>query len=371
MQYVTIEKLRKIIVEELSQYDGAEPILLNIESEMLQKIFFTSNGCIYPILAPILSKVDFSNISFDGFDAYRCDFSNLNGVKINPQTIKNKNLELSTLAGVEFTGSFDDVKIEGANFTGSKGAKINPQTIKEKNITGIIASGVEFIGSFDNVLINSINFKGSFGAKIDPQTILNKVLICVNLADVEFVGDFSDVLLSEVIFDGSKGAVIDPSILRDKKLGKSTFGNVQFCGKFDEVSVSGSNFKGSFGAKIDPQKIFRKNFYDVIAEDVTFGYYTDKGFVIGGCFDLVGITGTSFKGSKGAQINPQRIEKLNLKNIIATDVEFIGSFEGTEIEGANFEGSNYQEIIEYEKSFRQKIKKQVYAKTYKDSFFDV
>lgn len=193
MQYVTIEKLRKIIVEELSQYDGAEPILLNIESEMLQKIFFTSNGCIYPILAPILSKVDFSNISFDGFDAYQCDFSNLNGVKINPQTIKNKNLELSTLAGVEFIGSFDDVKIEGANFT----------------------------------------------------------------------------------------------------------------------------------------------------------------------------------GSKGAQINPQRIEKLNLKNIIATDVEFIGSFEGTEIEGANFEGSNYQEIIEYEKSFRQKIKKQVYAKTYKDSFFDV
>lgn len=185
MEYVTIEKLRSILIEELNQYTGWEPVPLNFESELLRKIMFTE-GKFYEELKDVVKKINFSNVSFDGFDASMYDFSSLRGVKINPQTIKDKNLTNTICQDVEFIGPFDGAQIDEANFTGSKGAKINPQTIFNKSLYGTICANVEFIGTFDGTLTEGASFKGSNYNEIIGyeesfrSEIRNKILVLEN-----------------------------------------------------------------------------------------------------------------------------------------------------------------------------------------------
>ena len=61
---------------------------------------------------------------------------------------------------------------------------------------------------------------------------------------------------------------------------------------------------------------------------------------------------TNFKGSKGAKIDPEKIRNRDMRNCIFSDVEFIGSFEGSNIEGADFTGSNYEAPVLEENEFR-------------------
>ena len=119
------------------------------------------------ILTPVLTKINYSNISFDNFSACKFDFSPYTGIKINPQTLAYKQLSDAKCKGVEFIGSFDGVWIKGADFTGSKGAKIDPQKINRRDLSGAICADVEFIGGhglkadFTNVDIIGTNFNGS------------------------------------------------------------------------------------------------------------------------------------------------------------------------------------------------------------------
>ncbi len=157
------ERLRQILVEELKDKD-CMPVKLPFDKELLNKLLFDGHEAYKKFddtIKEVLTKIDYSNVSFDVFDAENFDFSNYTGIKINPQTIFCKNLNGAICSGVEFIGPFDDVKVFKTNFTGSIGAKINPQTISCRNLSGAICNGVEFIGSFDGVKTSGTDFTGS------------------------------------------------------------------------------------------------------------------------------------------------------------------------------------------------------------------
>lgn len=201
MSYENIRKLRKILVEELSKYEG-EPILLTLDEKLLKKILFEGHEFASGIES-ILPKIDFSNISFDGYNCHSKDFSKLTGVKINPQKAYEKNLSCSFYRNVEFIGKFNGVKIMGSMFSGSKGAVINPQTIPDKNLSFCEFDGVTFNGSFKGVKVICSNFEGSKGAVIDPQEIQDKSLSGATCKDVVFTNDFDGVNIEATKFEGS------------------------------------------------------------------------------------------------------------------------------------------------------------------------
>ncbi len=57
-------------------------------------------------------------------------------------------------------------------------------------------------------------------------------------------------------------------------------------------------------------------------------------------FDGVDIQGANFKGSKGGRVNPQTVLNKNLFDTILTNVEITGSLDGVNVEKADFTGSN-------------------------------
>jgi len=94
-----ISEIRNYLVSKLETYEG-EPILLNIDKDILHKLIFTEvldeysdyRKKIFGLSTEILKKIDFSNISFDGVDVIDIDFTGMKGVHLDPQTISNKSL---------------------------------------------------------------------------------------------------------------------------------------------------------------------------------------------------------------------------------------------------------------------------------------
>lgn len=183
-----LEVKRRAIKELLSEIKIDKPIKLPFEEEVLRNLFFdeiiTSTGKRYYIfnreLLEVRSKINYSNIPLDEVDVSKMDFSQMYGIKINPQTIYDNDLKNTILKGVEFIGNdkinqtdiFKNVKLSGANFTGSKGARINPQTVYGKCFDLAILADVDFTGfSFKDAQIYNTKFKGSRGARINPNEV--------------------------------------------------------------------------------------------------------------------------------------------------------------------------------------------------------
>ena len=134
--YEEIVKLRQVLKEKLINYQGNKKIKLDIPEKLLEQIIFVNDIYKNKILAldfDLIKKLDLTNVSFDGVCIANLDFSNSLGVKINPQTVYQKDLQYTVLNGVTFTGVFDGSKIVGANFKGSINTLINPQTIYLKS----------------------------------------------------------------------------------------------------------------------------------------------------------------------------------------------------------------------------------------------
>jgi len=205
MKYNNIEKLRKILINELKKYKGDELIKLPFEEKLLSNLLF-SKGHFAQSLEFLLEIIDFSNVNFQGFVASNYNFSDLNGVKINPQTIRNKDLTGAICNKVEFIGPFDNVNVFKTNFEGSKGAKINPQTVFAKNLSFAKLSDVQIIGSFDDVRIYNTDFTGSKGVKPQLKDICSKTIETkVNLSneDIELEEEFRQKVRT-LIFEKNK-----------------------------------------------------------------------------------------------------------------------------------------------------------------------
>jgi len=167
---ISFGRLREVLVEELKD-KNCKPVKLPFDEEFINELLFIGDEVYktFPeILKPILSKIDFSNVNFDGFVAHDFDFSPFFGIKLNPQKIYSKKMQGSIFKGVEFIGPFDGAEISGADFSGSKGAKINPQTLGNKSLRNVKCKDVEFIGfpeqlkpDFWNVIIDGADFNGS------------------------------------------------------------------------------------------------------------------------------------------------------------------------------------------------------------------
>ena len=369
MTNLEIKEVRKILVDELSKYEGV-PILLPLEAHILQQLIFDrilpgSSKKISTSLKDILKKIDFSNVPFNDVDLGLCNFDGLNGVRINPQVVFNKDLSRCRFNGVTFVGSFDGVICCDTNFTGSVGAIINPQKIAFKNLRNTKLGGVRFTGNFDDVIVQNTDFTGSTNAvinlrmveganlsgtnlcdtiitgstdgltlnytsfkgaktingsmiKINPKTISERKMIGCNFFGVYFIHNFNGCEIDFSNFEGSTGAVINPQKLKNKSLVGTTLADVTFDGNFDNVRIENANFTGSTGAVINPQKIYDKSLINTVLDNVTFD----------GIFDNCKIKGANFTGSLNAVINPRRVYCRNLTNVNLTDAIVVDNFEG-------------------------------------------
>ena len=213
-----IKNIRNLIVVTAMDIDRASGKRLKLSDldcskESLDRIIFDrsiyNDKCIFHELFRLKLRIDFDGVSFDGANISGADFTGSKGVRINPQTLCDKNLS-GKYTDVEFIGPFNNVDIANADFTGSKGAKINPQTIYAKDLYKTVCSDVEFIGPFDGVNLCYTDFTGSKGARINPQTIRNKNLWGAVCSGVEFTGSFDNVKMNdETLLDGSNARYID------------------------------------------------------------------------------------------------------------------------------------------------------------------
>lgn len=185
MAYRVIGKIRNELEQELKQYDIEQGhIQLNIPSKVLEKIIFKHNytcDCLeFAFDFEQIKKLDLSSVSFDGVKVFNKDFSNSKGVKINPQTVHEKNIMNTILKDVEIVGSFDDVKIKGASFKGSVGAIVDLCCIYEND-----ARNVDFCDAY------VVNYRYR-GAKTTGASI-NGVLKSIELDEQQLLSEVKKI----------------------------------------------------------------------------------------------------------------------------------------------------------------------------------
>ena len=197
---------RKAICNVLRNVEVEKPIKLPYTTkEIVELVFDTKeddDGTKYfvfnQIIFKILSKIDCTNIPMENVVLAHLNLSNVRTLKFNPQHIYQKDLSQTQLNdGIEIIGNdnvnqkdlFQGVKINGTHFNGCKNVKINPQTIFEKELSKTSLQGVDFTGySFDGCTLWETDFKGAVGAKINPNKVRNfdyvKSLESVELTDL-------------------------------------------------------------------------------------------------------------------------------------------------------------------------------------------
>ena len=218
---MNISKLRTAFVDEVKKIPNGERLTLSSlkHQEYIEDILFDYDNELKckrfsKEVKPYLRRMDFTGIDFANFYCKSFNFMGLKGVKINPQTIYDKDLTKAKCKGVLFTGPFDDVFVARTSFKGSKGVRINPQTVKYKDLRKTKCADVKFIGPFNDVKVSGTDFESSTCARINPQTIFGKDLRKTRCASVEFFGSFDDVIIEETNFKGSVGARIVPESTR-------------------------------------------------------------------------------------------------------------------------------------------------------------
>ena len=303
--YDKIMKLREKIKAELDDLDEGMHLKLELDSRILDMVIFENsehdyseylkslsnkkelltydeNGKyttkkVFALEDKCLQKIDFSNVSFKSFNAYKCDFSKLYGVNINPQELYQKRLEGCILKGVTFTGPFDDVIIGHTDFTGSRNAMINPLKLQGyqfynnqiiTNIEWCIFTDVTFIenfkmvnkpGSYDEIILCGCDFTGSKNAKIyisnsnrslrdctlKDATIIIGLCKCMDITGVDFTGVYS-----QNIFGRKEGITFNPQkCILD--FTDTIFNGVTFTGPFTNARINGADFTGSKNALIN------------------------------------------------------------------------------------------------------------------------
>ncbi|MCI8777574.1 MAG: pentapeptide repeat-containing protein [Bacilli bacterium] len=256
-----IAELKKVLIENLKNYNCEEKIKLNIAPKLLRKLIFQKgkddNNNVYMEfdgeLKELCKKLVLTGVSFANFVAENFDFSDYYGVEINPQTLYGKNLYSTILKGVKINGSFDDCYISKANFTGSRGAKVNPQTLWHKDLGETVLCDAIIIGPLkEGCNLKKTNFTGAIFdklcyRKIDPQTILNKCLYGTNLKGMIIDGHLYDCNLEYTKFPGSEGAIIIPQRIDGKSLEGAILKDATIYGSLENCVIRNTKFEGSKG----------------------------------------------------------------------------------------------------------------------------
>ena len=319
-----INELRKRLIERLKELEEGSHIKLDYDPRLLEMVLFkktiSGKGQYKQFALPkeALEKIDFSNVNFDDFYATNFDFTGLHGIKLNPQTIYDKNLNCSILNGVTFIGPFDNVSIQCTDFTGSTGAYINPTKLYFKdeydenkiNMTNCKFNGVTFTSPikilnlgyvrhycyYSSYLSKSValpNIKGSdfTGSRnaIIYMDYMNKYemsLVGCTLTDTTIIGEVS-CNIGNTDFSGSRGqnilgietkVPINPQKLPNKSMQNCKFDGIKFTGLFDEAIIAGSDFTGSTNATIELNRIDKEHNYDDVnfTDTTVIGYSNEE-----------------------------------------------------------------------------------------------
>lgn len=247
-----MEQVRDELSNMLKNYNGQEKIKLNVQRDYLEKILFVERSGKRILMMPIelLKKIDLHGVSFDYVEIGGMDFTGLEGVTINPQTIP--------MGIYQENNSLHSVK----KFFARK--KWNGDCIVKHDLSNCNFNGVTFTGSFDDSLIINSSFKGSVNAIINPQTLKAKVNIYGN----SYINQDIDIRLPLIGCD---------------------FNGVTFTGNFDDVTIQNCSFNGSSGAIIELQKLHKIEIdnYEVIS--VLNCDFSDAE-VIGPWYNVVGVS---------------------------------------------------------------------------------
>lgn len=224
-------KYREELSKKIKNYQGKEKII--IPKEIINQVLF-ENDCFHeqykvffdcPVDFPareIVNAVDLTNACLDYVDMSDIhDFSNSKGVKINPQKMRNKDLDMiyRNFKNVKFIGPFDGCCINQSSFKGSDGAKIDFKII-QLDYFGHHAAFADawVIGPFDNVDTFSPSFNGIVITTTDLRDLMKNgcypFLENIRLIDEE--GKFENYETSE--FYAPEG------IVKTKKIGEFSCG---------------------------------------------------------------------------------------------------------------------------------------------------
>ena len=337
--------IRKKLMDELSRLEDGMHIMLPYESELIDYIIFEykDKGAYKEFALPkkYLKKIDFSNVDFKDFEASEYDFTGLYGVKIDPQTIHNKNLFNSKLNGVEFIGSFKGVILSNTDFRGSVGAKINPNELRnyEKyahfvdkigrkairqipiDVSGCKFSGVIFTDEFRSIKLSRKEKLSEVNGLFSDDVKSSIIYRVFDIHNTDFTGSIGAVIHADSIYTntGLKGC-----ILMDASIEKDIF-------KYYEFEIAGADFRGAKAVSFD---IFASELYGYDEYDNMILINPDKvKDDMSDCkFEGVYFTrpikkdihNSDFTGSKNALINLKDLEPSFYQDTNFTDTQVIG-----------------------------------------------
>ena len=290
-----IKLLREKLIERLSSLEDGMHVKLDYDPILLDMILFNKDASSLKTFAlpeNILEKIDFSNVSFMGFNAKDYDFGKLYGIKkINPQQLYEKDLSNAKFKNVRFIGPFDDTIITGADFTGSVGAYINVILLRHE---------MEKFLWTKHIYLTNCKFNG------------------VNFTDVITKGEYGSYIdMANADFTGSTGAVIDANsveltkvILKDTYIKGKIHGDISYA---DFTGAKSKNSRFDSRIKIDP------------ADIESFEGTKLSGVVLTNSFSNSYLKDTDFTGSIGATIDLRTIgSNSDYKSCNYTDSTVIG-----------------------------------------------
>ena len=185
-----IREMRLKIKEMVENSIDNRKINLYLPVSLLEEIIFDKMGkkriLVFPL--DILKRIDLHGVSFDYVEISGMDFSELEGIYINPQTIPSQIYQ-------DGNSLYDIRKIFNTR-------KIQCDCLVNHDLSNCNFKGVTFTGSFDNCLIINSNFSGSYGAVIELQKLhkmifndcqIISVLGC-DLTDTKVIGPLYNVV---------------------------------------------------------------------------------------------------------------------------------------------------------------------------------
>lgn len=359
-----IYNIRKYLIKKLKSYDGIVSFDEFTKDELNEILFdYCNNGRSKRFALPrdIYKKIDMSNVSFDNFEAVNFDFSDLVGVRINPNNLYLLEIKNVDFSNVTFLDEFRNCTVIKTNFQGNAGTIIDGKHVEGAIFAGGMRYGgenefadVTFTKPINNVInasISGTDFTGSKGAVIELGLGRVNILKDCCLKDATLSGTFRDCYIEGANFTGAYGGnggrvKINPNILAfghlDQRyvrvLDGCCFNGVEFIEDATShgwFSIYNTDFSGSKGFVISPYNVFRRNYEASVFKGVKFTAdpITDAN-----------LTEANFEGSEGAILEgPQAsIALANLTDVslkFADPFEFCSSLRG--VQTATCEGKSF------------------------------
>ncbi|MCI8777933.1 MAG: hypothetical protein HFI86_08475 [Bacilli bacterium] len=179
-------KYRAELSKNIKNYQGKEKIIIPTEiinQVLFDKAHFNEQYKVFYYDCPIdyrgqaiVNAVDLTDACLDYIDMSDInDFSNSKGVKINPQKLRDKRLDMiyRNFKNVRFIGPFDGCWVNQSSFKGSEGAKIDFKTIQ----LDYFGHNIDFadtwvLGPFDNADTFSPTFNGIVITTTDLRNLM-------------------------------------------------------------------------------------------------------------------------------------------------------------------------------------------------------